>query len=129
MHGKKAKEHDKEPLWEKCLLQSYFTTRSRVDYFVVIEEGTKDIVGQSITNPVLSQPETDLFIKLEEDYKNVKGDIEEQASIVHDFGDSKSERMPWLETTRFPSHMARLRDEEIRGSYKLPPKKKLDWNA
>jgi len=129
VHGKKAKEHDKEPLWEKCLLQSYFTTRSRVNYFVVIEKGTKDIVGQFITNPVLSQPETDLFIKLEKDYKNVKGDIEEQANIVHNFEDSKFERMPWLETTRFPSHMARLRDEEIRGSYKLPPKKELDWNA
>jgi len=27
------------------------------------------------------------------------------------------------------SHIAKLRDEEIRGSYKLPPKKELDWNA
>jgi hypothetical protein len=93
VYGKKAKEHDKEPLWEKCLLQSYFTTRSRVDYFVVIEEGAKDIVEQSITDPVLSQPKTDLFIKLEEDYKNVKRDIKEQASIVYNFKDSKSERM------------------------------------
>jgi hypothetical protein len=53
MHGKKAKEHDKEPLWEICLLQSYFTMRSWVDYFIVIEEGTKDIVRPSITNSVL----------------------------------------------------------------------------
>jgi hypothetical protein len=51
VHGKKAKEHDREPLWEKCLLQSYFTTKSRVDYFVVIEEGTKDVVGRFATNP------------------------------------------------------------------------------
>jgi len=53
-----------------------------------------------------------LFVKLEKDYEDVKGDIEEQASIVRDFGDSKSERMPWLETARFPSHLARRRDDD-----------------
>jgi hypothetical protein len=67
-----------------------------------------------------------LFIKLEEDYKNIKRDIEEQVSIVHDFRNSKSERMLWLETTRFPFYIARLRDKEIRGSYKLLLKKELD---
>ena len=70
-----------------------------------------------------------MFIKLEEDYKNVKGDIKEQASIVHDFGDSKSKRMPWLKTTWFPSYMARLCNKEIQGSYKLLLKKELDWDA
>jgi hypothetical protein len=35
-----------------------------------------------------------LFERLEEDYKGVKDDIEEQASIVHDFGDSRSTRVP-----------------------------------
>ena len=116
VHGKKAKEHEQRPLWEECLLQSYFATRSRVDYFVVIEEGTEGAIAGLTIDPVLSQLETDLFAKLEKDYQDVKGDVEEQASIVHDFGDSKSERMPWLETTRFPSHMAKLRDEEIRDS-------------
>lgn len=77
VHGKKAKEHGKTPLWEECLLQSYFTTRSRVDYFVVTREGTEDESGRVLVNPVLlSQPENDLFVKLEKDYKDVKVDIE-----------------------------------------------------
>jgi len=67
-----------------------------------------------------------LFAKLEKDHKDVKGDVEEQASIVHDFGDSRSERVPWLELTAFPYHMTTLKDEEIWSSHKLPPKKELD---
>lgn len=46
------------------------------------------------------------MIKIEKDYEDVKANIEEQASIVYDFGDSKSERVPWLEMTAFPYHMA-----------------------
>ena len=67
-----------------------------------------------------------LFKKLEKDYENVKGDIEQQASIVHDFRDSRSERVPWLEMTGFPFHMTTLKDEEIWSSCKLPPKKALN---
>ena len=70
-----------------------------------------------------------LFERLEKDYKGVKDDIKEQASIVHDFGDSRSARVPWLERTAFPSHLARLKDEEIKSSYKLPPKKEVDADA
>ena len=55
-----------------------------------------------------------LFKKLEADYKGVKDDIEKQASVVHDFGDSKSARVPWLERTAFPSHLVGLQDEEIK---------------
>ena len=54
-----------------------------------------------------------MFVKLEKDYEDVKGDIEEQASIVYDFGDSRSERVPWLEMTGFLFHTAKLKDEEI----------------
>jgi uncharacterized lipoprotein YehR (DUF1307 family) len=61
----------------------------------------------------LKEEEKALFMKLEEDYQDVKGDIEEQASIVHDFADSRSERVPWLERVEFPSHTATLKDEEI----------------
>ena len=52
-------------------------------------------------------------MKLEKDYKDVKGDIEEQANIVHDFGDSRSERVLWLERMAFPYHTITLKDEEI----------------
>ncbi|KFX97428.1 hypothetical protein O988_04874 [Pseudogymnoascus sp. VKM F-3808] len=76
-----------------------------------------------------SYEEEALFIKLEEDYQDVKGDIEEQASIVHDFADSRSERVPWLERVEFPSHTATLKDEEVWSSYKLLPKKEVDGGA
>jgi hypothetical protein len=46
--------------------------------------------------------------------------------VAHDFGDFWSERVPWLERTDFPSHLARLQDKEIKSSYQLPPKKVLD---
>jgi hypothetical protein len=59
----------------------------------------------------------------------VIGDLEEQATVVHDFGDSRAERVPWLERTDFPSHLAGLKDEEIKSSYTLPPKKHLDTGA
>jgi hypothetical protein len=70
-----------------------------------------------------TKSEKELIVKLEQNYKNVKGDLEEQASFVYNFGDFKWERMLWLEKTRFLSHIARLQDEEIRVFYKLPSKK------
>lgn len=59
----------------------------------------------------------------------VKDDVEKQASIVHDFGDSRSARVPWLERTAFPSHLAKLKNEEIKSSYDLPPKIELDADS
>jgi hypothetical protein len=32
--------------------------------------------------------------------------------------------VPWLQKTAFPSHLAGLTDDEIKGSFKLPSKKK-----
>lgn len=75
---------------------------------------------------LITQPEKALCEKLERDCQGVTRDLEEQASVVYDFGDSRSERVPWLERTDFPSHLARLRDEEIRSSYALPLKKGID---
>jgi hypothetical protein len=66
-----------------------------VDYFVVTKEEAEDgSRGVPVDSIPLSQPEKDLFIKLEKDYKDVKVDIEEQASIVYNIGDSRSERVP-----------------------------------
>lgn len=61
--------------------------------------------------------------KLEDNYRATKDDIIEQASIVQDLGDSRSARVPWLERTAFLSQLANLKDEEIKGSFKLPSKK------
>ncbi|KFY23902.1 hypothetical protein V491_02362 [Pseudogymnoascus sp. VKM F-3775] len=54
----------------------------------------------------LKEEEKVHFIKLENDYQDVKGDIEKQATIVQDFGDSQSARVPWLERTGFPGHLS-----------------------
>ena len=70
-----------------------------------------------------------LFEKLEEDRKGVKDDIEKQASIVYDFGDSRSARVPWLERTDFLFHLAKLKDKEIKSAYELLPKRELDADA
>jgi hypothetical protein len=111
---------------EECALQTYFTAKGRIDYFVVVDEETGRDLGRAGGSVPLTQPEKELFAQLEQDYEAVKGDIGEQASNVHDFGDSRSERVPWLETTGYPHHLATLRDEEIWSSYKLPPKRELD---
>ena len=60
-------------------------------------------MSKQARNSVLpAQREKELFSKLEDDNRGVTGDIEEQAGILHDFGDSTSERVPWLERTEFP---------------------------
>ena len=57
----------------------------------------------------------------------MKCDLKEQVTIVQDIRDSRSERVPWLhDVTKFPYHVTTLKDEEIWGSYRLPPKKELD---
>jgi hypothetical protein len=100
------------------------TAKGRIDYFVVVANGKEDarVLRTAKGLVLLVQPEKELFEKLEEDYKAVKDDLEEQASVVQDF-DSKSARVPWLERTQFVSYLATLKDKEIRGSYKLPPRK------
>jgi Lhr-like helicase len=127
-HGQKANEHKISPLWQECQLQTYFTAGSRIDYFVVAERFEADSkIASSSGKTSLSLPEKDLFVKLEKDYEDVKIDLEDQAGIVYDIGDSRSDRTPWLhDLTGFPYHMSTLKDEEIWSSYKLPPKKELD---
>ncbi|KAG4427194.1 hypothetical protein IFR05_017323, partial [Cadophora sp. M221] len=127
-HNKRsAREHKSTPLWEACLLQTYFANSALVIYFAVLKGAEAPDPARSI---VLTKPEKELFKKLEEDYNDVKCDLDEQATIVQDIGDSRSERVPWLhDLTHFPSHLMTLKDEEIWSSYKLPPKKELDASS
>ncbi|PQE16365.1 telomere-associated recQ-like helicase protein [Rutstroemia sp. NJR-2017a BVV2] len=130
VHQIKAAVHEETALWKEVKLQTYFTGHGRIDYFVVVDvddqekekalEPTRDSVP-------LTQPEKELFEKLEQDCKEMKCDLEEQAAVVQDIGDSRSERVPWLhDLTGFPYHLTTLKDEEIWSSYKLPPKKELE---
>jgi hypothetical protein len=125
VHKTKASDHTSSPLWKECKLQTYFTGKGRIDYFLVVEN--KEVSNcLKPTEKELDNKEKALFRELEKDFVGVKDDLEEQASVVHDFGDSRSERVPWLEMTAFPFHITKLKDEEIWSSYKLPPKKELD---
>ena len=57
----------------------------------------------------------------------MKCDLEEQATTVQDIGDSRLERVLWLyNVTIFLSYITTLKDEKIRGLYKLQLKKDLD---
>ena len=79
-HDKRsAREHKSTPLWEACLLQTYFANSALVIYFAVLK-------GVETPNPaystILTKPKKDLFKKLEKDYRDVKCDLKEQATIV-----------------------------------------------
>ncbi|PQE31525.1 telomere-associated recq protein [Rutstroemia sp. NJR-2017a WRK4] len=130
VHQIKAAAHETTALWKEVTLQTYFTGHGRIDYFVVVDVDGKDkekgLEPASDSVP-LTQPEKELFEKLEQDCKEMKCDLEEQAAVVQDIGDSRSERVPWLhDLTGFPYHLTTLKDEEIWSSYKLPPKKELE---
>jgi hypothetical protein len=120
-HKIKAASYKESPLWKECQLQTYFTGKGQVDYFIVVEK--KGTSKRARDSGRVTEAEKVLFERLEEDYKGVRDDVEEQASTVHDFGDSRSARVPWLGRTAFPFHLAKLKDEEVRSSYELPPTK------
>jgi hypothetical protein len=64
-------------LWSEYKLQTYFTIRERIDYFVIINEekgGVKGIVQGFIS---LIKLEKELFKKLKRDYKDMKCNLKE----------------------------------------------------
>jgi hypothetical protein len=126
-HKRKAKEHESTPLWKEYKLQTYFTAKGRIDYFIVADEENSGVKGTARGSMLVTEPEKELFEKLKRDYKDVKCDLKEQATIVQGIRDSRSERVPWLyDVTGFLYHNTTLKDEEIWSSYKLPPKKELN---
>jgi hypothetical protein len=126
-HQIKAAVHEKTALWKEVTLQTYFTGKGIINYFVVVDpdEKEKEKTNESNNNqPSSLQSEKELFEKVEKDYQKIKYDLEEKAAIVQDIGDSRSERIPWLhDVTGFSYHLIGLKDEEIWSSYKLPAKK------
>jgi hypothetical protein len=78
-HRVRAKEHKLAPLWEECLLQTYVTTKGRINYFVIVADGKEDarVLRTAKGLIPLVQPEKELFKKLKEDYKAIKDDLEE----------------------------------------------------
>jgi hypothetical protein len=129
-HKIKARSHESSQSWKECKLQMYFTAKGRINYFVVVDREKGRVSKQAGNSVPLTQPEKELFEKLEKNYKDMKCDLEEQVTIVQDIGDSRSERVPWLhDVTGFPYHMPILKDKEIWSSYKLLPKKELNTGS
>jgi hypothetical protein len=131
VHQIKAAVHEKTALWKEVKLQTYFTGHGRIDYFIVSDNNKKEgFLASGHNAALLTQPEKALFRQLEKDYKDVKCDVKEQATVVQDIRDSRAERVPWLhDKTQIPPHLTSLADEEIWSSYKLPPKKELDGDS
>jgi hypothetical protein len=139
IHHVKAAAHKRSALWTECRLQTYFTAKGLIDYFVVVAGKTRpELVrglGRSAAtasgggDPLLTEGEKAYFEKIEEDFEKVKEEVAKEAGIVHDFEDSRASHVPWLERTGFHSHLKELLDEEIYGSYKLPSDRELEGGS
>ena len=139
IHHVKAAAHKRSALWTECRLQTYFTAKGLIDYFVVVAGKTRPELVQGLGrsaatasgggDPLLTKGEKAYFEKIEEDFEKVKEEVAKEAGIVHDFEDSRASHVPWLERTGFHSHLKELLDEEIYGSYKLPSDRELEGGS
>ncbi|SCO76796.1 uncharacterized protein FRV6_01008 [Fusarium oxysporum] len=123
-HGKKASQHTSDaPLWRACKLQTYFTAKGRIDYFVVAEEERPSPSSLPATRrgePAPSQEEGKLFDDLKADIIQASHDLDSKAEIIQGVKVSRADRVPWLIRTGFATHLQGLRDAEILSSYALP---------
>ncbi|KJZ69386.1 hypothetical protein HIM_11225 [Hirsutella minnesotensis 3608] len=110
-HGKKASQHGRGgmALWHPCRLQTYFTAKGLIDYFVVesatgpwTADESAAAPGTSTQAPPPRKEETRLFEGLKEDLKTAVRDLDERAARVEDTGDSRADRESWLLRTGFP---------------------------
>jgi hypothetical protein len=79
-------------LWKKYKLQIYFIRKGLIDYFVVVEHQKKKD-RHTLDSSLLKETKKILFEKLEQDYKDMKYDLEEQVTIIQDIRDSRSEKV------------------------------------
>ncbi|KAK2684623.1 hypothetical protein QWA68_017018, partial [Fusarium oxysporum] len=135
-HGKRASQYtDDRPLWRSCRLQTYFTAKGLIDYFVIDDPSISPrtgaagaagavsgppTLGSSLPISPSSQEEGKLFEDLKADVIRASRDLEEKASVVEGIDESRADRVPWLIHTGFPTHLRGLRDTEIISSYALP---------
>ena len=131
-HRKRASQHSKgEPLWAGCTLQTYYTAKGLIDYFVVIEpedtaqgfilDATAGAVG--LSGPPLSSPERRMFDGLRESVRQADRDLDAKAAVIEDPGQGRADRERWLVYTGFPTHLPGLADAEIESSFRLPTSK------
>ncbi|PCD22149.1 hypothetical protein AU210_015948 [Fusarium oxysporum f. sp. radicis-cucumerinum] len=109
------------PLWRACKLQTYFTAKGLIDYFLVEEDPSLPTTGGALAGSGLamgstSQEEGELFEDLKADIIQASRDLDKEAEIVQDVEASRADRVPWLVHTGFPTHLQGLRDTEIKSS-------------
>ncbi|GKU14993.1 unnamed protein product, partial [Fusarium langsethiae] len=137
-HGKRASQYtDDKPLWRPCRLQTYFTAKGLIDYFVVDDPltlprtgaaGAVEMASRPLTpgSALLTSPpsqeeeEGKLFEDIKADVIQASRDLEVKASKVEGIDESRADHVPWLIHTGFPTHLRGLRDTEILSSYALP---------
>lgn len=124
-HKRTASEHaaDSTRLWKACTLQTYFTAKGLIDYFIIEDEETlllSMLPRHECFGPDPSSMDLQLLHGLKADLQQAARDVESRAAVVHDLGDARGDRERWLVQTGFPTHLHGLRDEEIRSSFRLP---------
>ena len=125
------KTDSEAPLWAPCRLQTYFTAKGRIDYFVVEGNAEEEAPGglelpeEDYVGPRPSSPEFQLLDGLKADIRQASQDLEGKAAVVEDLGQGRGDREPWLVHTGFPMHLRGLRDVEIRSSFKLPKNRSI----
>ncbi|KAJ4111296.1 hypothetical protein NW760_015413 [Fusarium oxysporum] len=98
------------PLWRACKLQTYFTAKGLIDYFLVEEDPSLPLTGGALAGSGLamastSQEEGKLFEDLKADIIQASHDLDKEAEIVQDVEASRADRVPWLVHTGFPMHL------------------------
>lgn len=114
---------------EQCTLQTYFTAKGLIDYFLVSDdsgdpennddrEADRGCEGERVGS---ERDDDAAFEMLKADIKASQQSLRAQSGVVRDPGEGPaSQEVPWLRMTQFPHHLAGLTDEEIRSSVTLP---------
>ena len=115
-HGKTAAQHNELfPLWQACLLQTYFTAKGRIAYFTVHDAGGSERPQQPFpymgpAPSVAEGAEGALFYELKEDLQLATRDLRARAAVVEDIGPHRADRETWLVHTKFSTHLRGLQD-------------------
>ncbi|ODA75789.1 hypothetical protein RJ55_08677 [Drechmeria coniospora] len=102
------------PVWRDCSLQTYFTAKGLIDYFVVLEAGQLITVSQALEK--VSIP-----LRL----PSIRHTLMTSEKTLFEALEKDQESPGWFGPA-FRPIFRELRDEEIRSSYALPPKRVPD---
>ncbi|KAG6121307.1 hypothetical protein E4U13_005035 [Claviceps humidiphila] len=130
-HGRRPLEHRRtlecgsgQLLWQECTLQTYSTSRNRIDYFVVAEEGPEETeVARSSPSRAVDRDRADreLLLLMLENLEEVNRGLKRLAARVEKYCHADwYQTETWLTITGFPMYLQGLRNAEIYSSYRLP---------